>query len=129
MPRKRRVSPYRKSPDQSLLTAPRGLSQRATSFIAFWHQGIHQMPLSRLSFTRVQKQLRTPGRIPEGTRRNFRKGQIPARSRRTGIGSFTLSNSGRACRHDIAEYPDAEMVEPDGIEPTTSCLQSRRSPT
>jgi len=21
-----------------------------------------------------------------------------------------------------------EMVEPDGIEPTTSCLQSRRSP-
>ena len=23
----------------------------------------------------------------------------------------------------------AEMVEPDGIEPTTSCLQSRRSPS
>ena len=87
------------------------------------------MPLSRLSFTRVQKQLRTPGRIPAGTRRNFRKGQIPARTWRTGIGSFTLSNSGRTCRRDIAEYPDAEMVEPDGIEPTTSCLQSRRSPT
>ena len=129
MPPKRRVSPYRKSPDQSLLTAPRGLSQRATSFIAFWHQGIHQMPFSRLSFTRVQKQLHTPERVPAGTRRNFRKGQIPARTRRTGIGSFTLSNSGRAHRRDVGCDPDDKMVEPDGIEPTTSCLQSRRSPT
>jgi hypothetical protein len=37
--------PIRRSPDQSLLAAPRGLSQRATSFIASWRQGIHQMPL------------------------------------------------------------------------------------
>jgi hypothetical protein len=29
-------------------------------------------------------------------------------------------------RTDLAE-PD-DLVEPDGIEPTTSCLQSRRSP-
>ena len=36
--------PIRRSPDQSLLTAPRGLSQRATSFIASVRQGIHQMP-------------------------------------------------------------------------------------
>jgi hypothetical protein len=34
--------PIRKSPDQSLLAAPRGLSQLATSFIAFWRQGIHR---------------------------------------------------------------------------------------
>ena len=40
--------PIRKSTDQSLLAAPRGLSQRATSFIASWCQGIHQMPLKRL---------------------------------------------------------------------------------
>ena len=40
--------PIRKSTDQSLLTAPRGLSQRATSFIASQCQGIHQMPLRRL---------------------------------------------------------------------------------
>lgn len=40
--------PIRKSTDQSLLTAPRGLSQRATSFIASARQGIHQMPLRRL---------------------------------------------------------------------------------
>jgi hypothetical protein len=37
--------PIRKSPDQSLLAAPRGLSQLATSFIAFFCQGIHHAPL------------------------------------------------------------------------------------
>jgi hypothetical protein len=37
--------PIRRSPDHSLLAASRGLSQRATSFIASWRQGIHQMPL------------------------------------------------------------------------------------
>jgi len=40
--------PIRKSPDQSPLTAPRGLSQCATSFIASMRQGIHQMPFSHL---------------------------------------------------------------------------------
>jgi hypothetical protein len=40
--------PIRKSPDQSLLTAPRSLSQCATSFIASMRQGIHQMPLGHL---------------------------------------------------------------------------------
>ena len=40
--------PIRKSPDQSLLAAPQGLSQRATSFIASRRQGIHQMPLCHL---------------------------------------------------------------------------------
>ena len=40
--------PIRKSTDQSLLATPRGLSQRATSFIASQCQGIHQTPLLRL---------------------------------------------------------------------------------
>ena len=39
--------PIRTSTDQRLLAAPRGFSQRATSFIASWCQGIHRMPLSR----------------------------------------------------------------------------------
>ncbi len=43
--------PIRKSTDQSLLAAPHGLSQRATSFIASLCQGIHQMPLRRLNPT------------------------------------------------------------------------------
>ena len=39
--------PIRISTDQRLLAAPRGFSQRATSFIASWCQGIHRMPLLR----------------------------------------------------------------------------------
>ena len=53
--------PIRKSTDQCLLAAPRGLSQRATSFIASQCQGIHQMPFRRLiSLMRhAQEQART----------------------------------------------------------------------
>jgi hypothetical protein len=40
--------PIRKSTDQSLFAAPRGLSQRTTSFIASQRQGIHRMPLRHL---------------------------------------------------------------------------------
>ena len=47
--------PIRKSTDQSLLSAPRSLSQSATSFIASQCQGIHEMPLRRLIFTRRDK--------------------------------------------------------------------------
>lgn len=39
------VTPCRKSPDQSLLTAPRGLSQPIASFFGLLRQGIHRMPL------------------------------------------------------------------------------------
>jgi hypothetical protein len=47
--------PIRKCADQSLLSAPRTLSQSATSFIASQCQGIHEMPLLRLIFTRRGK--------------------------------------------------------------------------
>ena len=43
--------PIRISTDQRLLAAPRGFSQRATSFIASWCQGIHRMPFSRSTAT------------------------------------------------------------------------------
>ena len=46
--------PIRKSADQRALAPPRGLSQRATSFIASQCQGIHQMPLLRLIRSRSQ---------------------------------------------------------------------------
>jgi hypothetical protein len=48
--------PIRKSADQRVLAPPRGLSQRATSFIASQCQGIHQMPLRRL----ISLSLRNP---------------------------------------------------------------------
>src|SRR3990172_5438060 len=38
-------SPIRASSDQSLLAAPRGLSQLAMPFVASWRQGIHRSPL------------------------------------------------------------------------------------
>ena len=37
--------PIQKSPDQRSLAPTRGLSQLATSFIAFWSLGIHRTPL------------------------------------------------------------------------------------
>ena len=45
--------PIRKSADQRVLAPPHGLSQRATSFIAFIRQGIHQMPLKTLRDHRI----------------------------------------------------------------------------
>ena len=43
----RRGFPIRTSADQRSLASPRGFSQRATSFIASWRQGIHRTLLSR----------------------------------------------------------------------------------
>ena len=40
--------PIRKSTDQRLFAPTRSLSQRTTSFIASYRQGIHQMPLGHL---------------------------------------------------------------------------------
>ena len=47
--------PIRKSMDQSSFSAPHGLSQSITSFIASCCQGIHQTPLSRLIRSREGK--------------------------------------------------------------------------
>src|SRR5262249_39873288 len=41
--------PIRTSPDHGLLASPRGLSQLATSFIAYLRQGIHTHALSSLT--------------------------------------------------------------------------------
>src|SRR5438876_11885261 len=52
----------RKSPDHRMLASPRGLSQLATSFIAYLRQGIHTHALSSLTikltldtYNRIQK--------------------------------------------------------------------------
>ena len=47
--------PIQKSMDQSLFSAPHGLSQSITSFIASYCQGIHQTPFSRLIWSRKSK--------------------------------------------------------------------------
>jgi hypothetical protein len=62
--------PIRISTDQSLLAAPHGFSQRATSFIASWCQGIHRMPFSRSRFIPGDHRLKAgdkPGDLPSDT--------------------------------------------------------------
>ncbi len=55
--------PIRTSADQRSLASPRGFSQRATSFIASWRQGIHRTPLSH-SKSRQQRPHAGPNRAP-----------------------------------------------------------------
>src|SRR5579871_2931275 len=55
----RRGCPIRISLDQNLLAVPQSFSQRATSFVASWCQGIHRMPFCRsiqyLSPTKLER--------------------------------------------------------------------------
>jgi hypothetical protein len=179
--------PIRKSADQSFFAAPRGLSQRSTSFIASQRQGIHRMPLGHLialiinahsarqrsrssvhangsigrTLNRKTSLLRT---VPtacgqaagEATTTALRRrfsfaGQRGADARRLRIDRDIASRSTLGAilpLHDVRYRAGriermaqsrsritfscgrvkARLVEPDGIEPTTSCLQSRRSP-
>jgi hypothetical protein len=67
--------PIRRSRAQSLLAAPPSFSQRATSFIASWRQGIHQMPLLSSTPTSDNRTL-----APHAT--GDRAGTPPASARR-----------------------------------------------
>ncbi len=159
--------PIRKSADQSFFAAPRGLSQRSTSFIASQRQGIHRMPLGHLIAARTLNRKTSLLRIVPTAcgqaadiaahmtppRRRFsspcraimlRCSEIAHRSRRyVTIDSRSDPTSSRCqisrlrirLRSLMAQAKDVlcgraetRLVEPDGIEPTTSCLQSRRSP-
>ena len=181
--------PIRKSADQSLLATPRGLSQRATSFIASWCQGIHRMPLKRLILmtrhaqrqalhvfngkTCASKTRREPPRRPAPARRSGTHrpgGQAPSSNkpihdvnspdRRRRAGRLKTRSAPKRFRRPplqarklwnvLDEMPPAgavyplgpvnspdstpqsphpqSLVEVNGFEPSTSCLQSRRSP-
>ena len=166
--------PIRKSPDQSLLATPQGLSQRATSFIASTRQGIRQMPLSRLNLNesvmrRDQSDARRVYRVntnildPEGLVKNlsvvhsrevFVTQQMiqthrTSQSRRIGVGVLhnrihddkeqnpmrtqfihnrKIQRSGSNIIEEGEDQYKSTLVEMNGIEPMTSCLQSRRSP-
>ena len=213
--------PIRKSTDQSFFAAPRGLSQRSTSFIASQRQGIHRMPLRHLialiinAHSPRQVTARTPQRPRNVLRRSvcnqeartvwalterpacfeidpqrravkrasgygcrtqlitaYNGGSISSSRCQTTCTAMTDINaiqiqmygrewslrrcpcsnqapkkrSGTQSRHSLVrtKLPNHDgfcrrastpttaftvsLVEPDGIEPTTSCLQSRRSP-
>ena len=130
--------PIRKSSDQSVLATPRSLSQPATSFIASQCQGIRQTPLlclisrfvSDVTIFRFSRRLvpcrgRTPHDgpvlyLPCSTRPAFE------RCVTVELLDFQTSSDKRCQRTNCSRFQ--MMVEADGIEPTTSCLQSRRSP-
>ena len=143
--------PIRKSPDQSLLATPRGLSQRATSFIASRCQGIHQMPFSRLRATSIRRDKpKTHERSREKTLPEPPT-DLPPRQR-GGTGTHQRSNTYSQCQRTKttggvkrrppkpvststpirpippARYTHRALVEANGFEPMTSCLQSRCSP-
>src|SRR5882757_3445476 len=130
--------PIRKSPDQSVLATPRSLSQPTTSFIASQCQGIRQTPLFCLitRFVSEETILRSPLRlVPCRGRPPARRPCLPfptAPPRRRSAESRLQTSSDERCqrtsRRSRAGNLHQVMVEADGIEPTTSCLQSRRSP-
>ena len=81
--------PIRIPPDQSPLAAPRGLSQRAASFIASRRLGIHRVPFSRSprpGGRAAGDGLRAPSRSPRtttnGTRQAPRASPRPVRATR-----------------------------------------------
>ncbi len=82
--------PIRISTDQRLLAAPRGFSQRATSFIASWCQGIHRMPFFHSKSRRhAQEQTLPPACWPHLDRTDdrpylitrYNRSNVPERSR------------------------------------------------
>ena len=149
--------PIRKSTDQCLLAAPHGLSQRAASFIASQCQGIHQMPFRRLiSTNECATRRRKPTRNSPPARNRIRQRCIimtqptapsceatalsghprslilfTCQRSHTRLSGYLCSLS-RISRSLITEGHRLSLsfllVEADGIEPTTSCLQSTRSP-
>ena len=145
IPHKAVGCPIRKSPDQSLLATPQGLSQRATSFIASTRQGIRQMPFSRLNLNesvmrRDQSDARRVDRV------NTNEPTPMGRPSVSCIAVFTMTKNdadyaipwmrnrklhftgpGLPLRRP-AVGEAAGLVEVNGVEPSTSCLQSRRSP-
>ncbi len=147
--------PIRISADQCLLAAPRGFSQPITSFIASWRQGIHQMPFLRLILN-ISRIHRTQGQNPHArqtpldtstaaitssrylrtreqkTENRDQKPPDPSKAplviHMLPVWPAFASRLGPRSLRGIEQLFGCSMVEPIGIEPTTSCLQSRRSP-
>src|SRR5205085_12315298 len=136
--------PIRRSRDHRSLASPPGFSQRATSFIASQCQGIHQMPLLALDPRRFRKE------TPHKTAAHRGKTLTPKRPHMKTLLGYTqalqpepiplghMTNSlftlqttppPGSPRTVSLVFSKRRMVEVNGFEPMTSCLQSRRSPS
>ena len=109
-----RVSPFGNPRIKACLAAPRGISQPTTSFIAYQRQGIHRLPLlscldyfshSLCIFQRTIRAFLRPGKKPSSQK----------------TASCQIVNAIPAPHHIL--------VEVNGFEPMTSCVQGRRSPS
>jgi hypothetical protein len=120
----RRVSPFGNPRINACLAAPQGLSQLATSFIASYGLGIHRMPLVAWSpqsrCCRGQGPARLFGRQADPKLLHFNTEYYTQRE----LNLPCIFGFQRARR--LVERRN--LVELIGIEPTTSSLQSWRSP-
>ena len=135
--------PIRTSADQRSLASPRGLSQRATSFIASWRQGIHRTPFihsirhrPHAGPTRARSRP-IPGSDSTYATRTTRSSS-PVKEHRIGTNPRVRTATGASRPHHPEDIParparegrgSAQGMETVGFEPTAPCLQSRCSPT
>ena len=142
--------PIRRSRDHRSLASPPGFSQRATSFIASQCQGIHQMPFLALDPRRNSKGS-TYGVPPHKTAAHRGKTPTPKRPHMKTLlrigAQLSLRRAYPPRSHDklslhpsnntparvapdgVSSLLQTPVVEVNGFEPMTSCLQSRRSPS
>ena len=114
------VSPFGHPRIKAWLAAPRGFSQLPTSFFASCRLGIHRVPFvawSSLFFVHSSGLQSSKTRVQRGVvnRRTFP----------------TTKNTLPTCAYAVFKdrFEQSFLVEPIGIEPTTSSLQSWRSPS
>jgi hypothetical protein len=112
--------PIRRSPDRSLLAAPRGFSQRATSFVASRRQGIHQMPFSRSprpggSTTGTARRIPMPGRRTAAPRDGDRRPPVsPASAGPRGSGRPASTTPPHDAKRDRRRRRGAARDRPPG---------------
>ena len=138
--------PIRTSADQRSLASPRGFSQRATSFIAFWRQGIHRTPLlcSTLRIPVAGNPRPTPARRtypPRATNRTDRNTQThrdthirntpcPAQAAHKNVPAlntrsrFTMTNIAGQTPHAPSREPHGRVF-PEALCPTQPGRRSR----
>ena len=141
----RRVSPFRNPRIKGCLAPPRGLSQLTASFIAFRRQGIHLLLLvtcfiNPISMHPANAECTTRKIFPSSSLFNCqRTNHVPFTEN---IGSAFAPDASISATIHSSQAPawtafaektprlpvNQVLVEADGLEPTTSGLQSRRSP-
>ena len=96
--------PIRTFTDQSLLAAPHDFSQRATSFIASWCQGIHRMPLFCSRYRRASRRARHARKpSPDAWARDPGPPEHSQRDLSLHVTQHTITPNPapRAARHDV----------------------------